>query len=40
MVQVRLFHFKRPEQKFDNVDELKKKIKCDVEEGLSYQHKK
>ena len=38
MVQVRLFHFKRPEQKFDNVEALKKQIKSDVEDGLSYQH--
>lgn len=40
MVQVRLFHFKRPEQKFSSVEELKKQIKADVEEGLSYQHNK
>ncbi len=35
-VTVRLFHFKRPEQKFDNIEELKKQIKSDVEEGLYY----
>lgn len=38
MVQVKLFHFKRPECKFDNVEELKKQIKADVEDGLLYQH--
>ena len=40
MVQVRLFHFKRPEQKFANVEALKRQIKTDVEEGLLYQHNK
>ena len=40
MVQVRVFHFKRPEQKFANVEALKRQIKVDVEEGLLYKHDK
>lgn len=38
MAQVRLFKFKRPEQKFSDVEELKNQIKADVEEGFFYQH--
>lgn len=40
MVQVRLFSFRRPEQKFADVEELKQQIKKDVEAGFYYQHEK
>lgn len=36
MVTVKLFHYKRPEQKFGSVEELKTQIKTDVEDGLLW----
>lgn len=40
MAQVRLFSFRRPEQKFADVEELKKQVKQDVEAGFYYLHDK
>lgn len=39
IAQVRLFSFKRPEQKFTDVDALKKQLKEDVEAGFYYSHR-
>ncbi len=35
-IETRLFAFKRPEMKFENVDELKKQMMLDVEDGKNY----
>ncbi len=40
MAWVRLFSYRRPEQKFPDVETLKAQMKADVEAGLYYQHKK
>lgn len=36
MVDVRLFQFKRPEMKFMGIEELKKQLKSDIEEGSTF----
>ncbi|RGZ00980.1 bifunctional riboflavin kinase/FAD synthetase [Clostridium sp. AM58-1XD] len=35
-IEVQLFHFLRPEQKFDSLDELKAQIEKDKKDGLKY----
>lgn len=39
MVEVRLFSFRRPEMKFDGVEQLKAQMKQDIEAGALYSHK-
>lgn len=36
MAEVRLYAFKRPEQKFSGIEELKKQMKEDIREGIAY----
>lgn len=38
LAQVRLFSFKRPEQKFADIESLKNQMKADIEAGFHYQH--
>ena len=40
MAQVRLYSFKRPEQKFESVEALKAQMKADIEAGFHYRHEK